>query len=322
MTNAALDLSAVGLATALATAAGLVNAAERSVDVTLTECGELDAETVEMVVALELEEQPVGAPAGSAALTVEVVCRPDGIVINADDPLTGKRLEREIPAIESDEAEPERVVALAASQLFRASWLELGALEESGGGLKNEQPDDGAEPDGGTSDLGEVTVEGGARLRALGELLPVAHVGLRGGGTLGAGLGLYGLAAFEYGWVSREIGTAKAYSAWLGLELSHRWSLTQTVSIELGGSLSVGYARLIGESSDDRVITGAIDGLTGEVALLAGPVFYPGDIIVIAIDVQGGYSVSNPKGTVDRGADVSTGGIWVGAMLRVGMRIG
>ncbi|MEM9460869.1 MAG: hypothetical protein AAGF11_42290 [Myxococcota bacterium] len=57
-------------------------------------------------------------------LTVQLECAPARMTITVVDPLTRKRLSRDIPAPE-DAPGRERVVALAISQLFAASWLEL-----------------------------------------------------------------------------------------------------------------------------------------------------------------------------------------------------
>jgi hypothetical protein len=57
-------------------------------------------------------------------LEVGLRCAGERLTITVLDPLTRKRLERDVPA-PAPEPGRERVVALAVSQLFAASWLEL-----------------------------------------------------------------------------------------------------------------------------------------------------------------------------------------------------
>ncbi len=86
-------------------------------------CGALDLAEVERVLALELahllsEKSSVTLP------KVRITCAGAEMRIRVDDPVTGKTLERTLP-MPTEPKGRERTMALAISQLFLTSWLEL-----------------------------------------------------------------------------------------------------------------------------------------------------------------------------------------------------
>lgn len=60
-----------------------------------------------------------------------VECEGDTVLLWINDPLTRKRIQRKVEAPPPAHPEPERLIALTLAQLYRASWLELIAEDES-----------------------------------------------------------------------------------------------------------------------------------------------------------------------------------------------
>lgn len=282
--------------------------------VTTWDCPALNPAEVERLFDFEINRGgaiPTGEP---ITLSMGVWCEPDGVRISTHDQLTGKRLERTIPPIPKG-AEPARVVALAASQLLRASWLELVMPAQPSAAAWAPSEDRTPSQVGGS-----FGVEGGARFRSLGGLLPVGHVGLRGGGVIGTGLILHGNAAFEYGAISRHLGSVSAYAIWIGLDLGYRFAIASFLGFDVEGGGGGGYVLLSAKRAGADVVAHDVDGLTGEIGLRAGPVFSIGASFLISIVLQGGYTIDNPVGRVDGESDVSIGGFSAGALLGLGLR--
>ena len=289
-------------------------------------CDDMDTDRVAELVALELASA-FGTSEHGLALSVTIVCKPDELKIDVLDPVTEKNVGRKYPALTPDENEPERAVALVAAQLFVVSWLELlvPQRKQSTGDVAPEAVEDARIAASNSIELpaprGEISAFGGLRLRALPDLVPVARVGLLGGGEVTGGWSLFGLAAFEYGRASRAIGNADLIGLWLGFGAVQRWQISPFLSYEAGVHLSGGYAMLRGKPSDNSDHSDEIDGLTGELEVFVGPILHFGRFVA-AIDVQGGYTLRNPVGTVEGEDDVSVGGFWVGVSLRLGLLLG
>ena len=116
-------LASVTLAAWLVAAAPAPEAAPSRVVVQAEGCEGLAPEEVGRVLDLELSMVTTEIRSGPP-LEVGLACAGERLTITVLDPLTRKRLERDVPA-PAPEPGRERVVALAVSQLFAASWLEL-----------------------------------------------------------------------------------------------------------------------------------------------------------------------------------------------------
>jgi len=106
------------------------SAGDLGVSITQEGCGELDLAEVERLIGIEIQGM-VEAEERGGDLDVQIVCEPGGVSISSTDAETGHQLERVTPALAEDEAQPERVIALAASQLLLASWREVQDLREA-----------------------------------------------------------------------------------------------------------------------------------------------------------------------------------------------
>jgi hypothetical protein len=100
--------------------------AESDFDVEIHGCDRVDAAMLEQLLALELK-LVVSQAATQRRYRVELRCDEAETVIGVEDPLTDKRLERRLPVLAPNDPDPARTVAIAASQLFVASWAEFGS---------------------------------------------------------------------------------------------------------------------------------------------------------------------------------------------------
>jgi len=302
--------------------AGLLSAEGLDMTVEQTGCQGLDQDRLERLIATEIRNT-FGSSSPALALSVTIECSDDGIDIGIFDRLSGERLTKSFPTFSPDEEEPERTLALAVTQLLALSNEEPVEPGSPRGAEPDEQPADsgaGGVEGGGDGIVGrriEISVLGGVRFRALGELLPTLHVSLQGGGELVGDLILFGLAGFEYGRAEREIGHVNAYSVWMGLGICQRWPISNLLTFEVGAALSGGYVMLKGATKVDQDIAGYADGATGDFGVFFGPLFEIGSLL-IAFDVEAGYTIENPVGTVDDEDDVTIGGFWIGAVIKLG----
>jgi len=300
---------AVMLAHATATSAGGFAS-----QVSIEGCESLDEDNLQRLVDLEINSGRNVESDGATVVVIAVECGEHGVRIIIADPLTRKRSERVLPDMVPNEVDPDRVVALAASQLLRVSWLELvmPVLPET----LAPPPADEAQPRRAL-----ISVEAGARVRALGNALFAGRAGLGAGGGDDIGWNPRGMLAFEYGSASREIGLASVYSFWAGLGLIYGFALTAALSFEVGVDLAAGLVLMSGESADETIITHDVRGFTGEIAGRLGPVFPIGEALRLALVLEGGYTLRSPIGRVEGDNEVTAGGPFVGLCLRLGFLI-
>lgn len=297
--------------------------------VEVTECGALDAGEVERLLRIELlvvtQEIRSGPP-----LEVALRCAAPTMSIAVADPLTGKRLSRDVP-LPPEEPGRERVVALAIAQLFAASWLELLLPSPPVEPELAPTPVPSAKAEPRAVEAARVLVRervekrprsiavafgGIVRGRAL-EAEPV----LMGGGELDL-RGWFGNAAIvlrlgaEAGSARRAQGSVRALVllASLGaagrLRLAPRWDLGGVVLV--GG----GVGRLRGDPSQPGVPTGTATAFTGALVAGAGPRLRLGRV-ALELDAELGGMLRAPQGIVASGRAVTPGGLFAGAALRV-----
>lgn len=302
------------------------SASEEQIEVVARECGMLDAAEVTRLLRIELlavtQEIRSGPP-----LEVELRCTFPTMTIAVSDPLTGKRLARDVP-LPADEPGRERVVALAIAQLFAASWLEL---------LLPSEPAPAETVPVPTTPTPEPAAVAAARTDARKRVRPrsiaVAFGGvvrgraleaapmLTGGGELDL-RGWFGDAAivvrvgFEAGSARRPQGNVRALAV-LGsigaagrVHLGDRWDLGGLVLV--GG----GVGRLRGDPSQPGVESGGIVAGTGQLMVGGGPRLRLGRI-ALELDAELGGMLRTPKGDVAGQRSVTLGGLFVGGALRL-----
>lgn len=317
---------------------------EATLAVEARRCEGLSVAEVERLLALELTT--VAETGGIAeALTIDLDCRDDVIEIAVRDPVTRKRLAREIPAPSTGAAGRERMVALAISQLFVASWLELLMPAD-------ERPKPEPEVDPGAvaaaRDVAETRVE--PRRRHTGTLslgvgsrfhrldddpLPVVRAGLDGIAWLHPNWGLLVNASYEGGLARRSVGNVRVDALLLGAGAAVRWPADRHLLALLATvSLEAGYLRFAGEPRGDAVAGPPTDGMGGGVGLEVGPCVRAG-LLRASLLGSVGFMLRRPEALVARSSTqvgdtttydfedpVSLGGVWAGATLRLGLELG
>jgi hypothetical protein len=305
-------------------------------------CPGIDGREVQRLVELELravtQEVREGPPLG-----VELRCDAGRLTIAVSDPVTGKHLERDIPA-PPDEPGQERVVALAVAQLFAASWLEL---------LIPEAPSDPPEPEPTAAGPApptprhpstvspeavraaqrvartrteparslELMVGTGVRGRSLETTpFPAARIDTEVRGWLSPSIGVIGRVGFDIGQASRTRGQVRTYAVTAGGGLG--WRLRTRRAVGIGGYalLAGGWAHLQGIAARDDVAAASNQGGTGELAVGIGPRVWAGRFRM-DIDAEIGGMLRTPQGTVAGETPVTLGGIWGGVVLRLGAEL-
>lgn len=273
---------------------------------------------------LELEVSTMAKDSGPVpAFTLELACAGGSMRMALFDPTTSKKLERTIPAPAPGEPGRERVVALAASQLLVASWLEL-LLPEQG---KTEpapprQPSSTAKrvasrslqpirPPQGQFELGAV---GGLAWRDLRQPMMLAVGRVAGSYWLSPGFGLRMEAGFEDGTADRSTGSVKVRVSSAGLGLGLRFAMGSTVDLEGSALGSVSYATAEGRPSSDAYRGKSASSITGDFSLRAGPVVKLGPARLGASACVGAMMLS-PKADVAGDHPVRLGGGYFGVMI-------
>lgn len=324
-------LLAVLLSTTRAHAASQPDA--RRVVVRAQRCAELDSAEVGRLLDIELSMVTTEIRSGPP-LQVALRCEPERMTIEVVDPLTRKRLARDIP-MPTPEPGRERVVALAISQLFAASWLELLTATEpppppaddatpppdadalQAARRVAERSTEEPEPTLPRREL-ELLVGAGPRGRALGSAGPLAGGRFEGvlRGWLSPSIGLVAVVGADYAQIYRRLGQVRgvALTAGGGLAWGYRPG-----SVGVGGHvvLAGGWARVRGVPREPGVPAGSNAGLTGEASVGVGPRVRYGRL---RFDVDGevGAMLRPPIGLVEGEAPMTMGGIWAGVVLRLG----
>ena len=324
------------LASALLQASPTPPSASARVVVQAQACEGLDDAEVGRLLDIELTTVTAEIREGPP-LEVSLQCEGSRLTITVIDPLTRKRLARDIPAPASEPGR-ERVVALAISQLFAASWLELLTAEEPPPpppDAPDETPDteaveaarrvaesatgSDAEPPPSPPRPGiELMVGAGARGRALENIarLPAVRTELRLRSWLRPGIGIVAFVGWDFAQDTRRNGRLRGQAATAGTGLA--WAYRPD-AIGIGGALTVagGWARVRGLPSDPNIQSGARDDLTAEAGIGIGPRIRYGRLR-FDLDAELGAMLRSPVGEVTGEVPMSMGGLWAGAVLRLG----
>ncbi len=291
-------------------------------------CPELDAEQIRNIVMIELKtaDYPAWDLSG---LRVTLTCNNRKALIEARDPLTKKSLNRRIALGENDDAN--RVVALAVFQLYKVSWMELlvstpAALDDRQSSADTPKSEDLAIARTVAEEAIEepprrwtLAVGAGGRLRSLGNTVPAAHTQLLFGHQLGAAFGLHVYSAFDFGEAHQQSSDVQFYGWALGGRLAGRLFPHRLVAVEFGVTLSGGYSLLKGSAKALGLSQHTIGGFTGEGMLHFGPGL-AFDALIVTLELEGGYGIKNPVGSVAGDDPVTIGGFLIGAALKLNFR--
>lgn len=283
-----------------------------------------------------------GAIPALPPVRVEFRCEVDQVEIRIEDPVTEKAVSRTTPAPAVDDPERERVLGMAATQLVIASWLELLVRVPVAAPVI----DATMEADPGSGAAGTPSPRQTARAIAeaaipqspppVPRLRPNAiSIGL---GPRVRGAVLTGGAALQYGrlldpnWqilveggaeggrVQRSLGRVDALVARLGAGARYRSRPVGDLRFDAVATAHVAYVDLRGLTDDSRVKTGRAWGVSGDFAGAVGPTVDTPRLRA-GLLLEAGYLVSGPEARVRGDATVQLHGPWVGAQLRVGVRL-
>jgi hypothetical protein len=300
-----------------------------NVVVTTEGCGDLDATEVARVLDLELRSVTAEIRTGPP-LSVRLQCRADRLSIAVEDPLTRKELRRDVPA-PAPEPGRERIVALAVSELFSASWLELlttpPPTEEVA--VPADAPSPPAPAVAAATRIAETRTRptrgidllagAGVRGRGLESGEPFAALRVDAGvrAWLSGRLGLAAQLGWDFGQSARAFGRVRGHV--LGAAGGLAWRVRPRPVIGVGGNVLVGvaWASLAGVAAEPGARAGRTSGVTGELTGSIGPRLAYRRFRV-DLDAELGAMLRSPVGDVIGGADVTMGGVWLGLVLRLG----
>jgi len=285
-------------------------------------CGEVDRDEIERLVALDLasviEERKAPFP------PARVVCDGAKMKIVVDDPVTAKHLERELPAPIGKGRE--RTFALAISQLYLTSWLELAMRPPS----EPVGPPKDAPGSRAARTIAAKKVEPAPTWSAdamLGiSLRSRAGLGLddlagvfRASAYLPNGLGAFILASTESLRVARDRGNVDVTFDSIGVGGAYRSHQTLAFDARVGAHLV--FARVDGRPSGDRTVASGGSGTALDLALAAGPTLIAGPFR-IGVEGQLGYLVPGVTAEVRSEEPVHLHGLWFGGGVHVGLGLG
>ncbi|MDP9037214.1 MAG: hypothetical protein M3O50_20645 [Myxococcota bacterium] len=292
-----------------------------AVEVETIHCPRLRSERIEQLLRLELTTL-VPVVSELPTLRVAFSCTDGSVRITLTDPVTIKDVTRDASLGASPD--PERALALAASELFLASWAELlipsvadDPRVPAAAAVVAKQAVERVVPPRPTPPSLAIDVQAIGRDRHLSA--PILTVGgaLRVGRARCPGPGVFADAGWEKGSASRALGRVDVTAAVLGL--GARWCL-QIADGQLGISAAVAaaYVSLQGVPSLPSFYGAHYDGLTAEAR---GGI--DANVTLRSVRVGGailaGALAPGPAGHVDGGTTVRFDGPWIGAALFAGL---
>lgn len=299
-----------------------------SIEVSTQDCDSLDAAEIGRLLALELDEVVPRMRSGPP-LRIDLACAPPLLGIAISDPITDKRMAREVP-LPPDELGRERVVAIAIAQLFAASWLELLLPPSPPETRVTSEP---RPPD--------VAIEAARDTAAASVNQPRRSIAILVGGTVrarslersptpwgGAELDIrpwFGRAApvFRLGFEATShrhaFGTVRMWLASAGVGGAVQVPLRSRWSFGAVAVASAALGRVRGVASRPDVPDGSTTAATAQLGAGFGPRVTAG-AAVFELDVGLGGTLRQPVGIVEGGELSTPGGLWAGGELRVGVQ--
>jgi hypothetical protein len=321
-TTARAEPVSAGAVSAQAPSGSATQDARSQVKVATTGCGELRPERVEELLRLEIatlvpvvEELP--------PLDVDLLCSGSQVRVTLRDPVTVKVVSRDVWLGAS--ADPERALALAASELFLASWAELliapRPREETRGtdsaAVVAKEAVERALPQlpVGRSLAIDLSVVG--RDRHVSAPLPTLGATIRFGQAAADQHQLFAEAGWEMGTVRRPIGRVDVDATAVGAGM--RWTgRLGSAALGMSGAVSGVYVSLQGVSASPEAFGAHYGGFTVQAA---GAVDASVTLRALRLGVaaQVGFLAPGPVGLVDGGQSVRLDGVWAGASCFVGL---
>lgn len=287
-------------------------------------CGALDTGEVGRLLTLELaslttpvEEVP--------PFSLQVSCAGSTMTISLFDPATSKRVERVIPAPAESDPGRERVLALAASQLVVASWLELLVPDPPVAGpapVPAKRPSPAARhaaatalsPSSGSESSTELGVVGGVVWRDRRAPFALVSGGLKASQWYTPRWGAGVETRFEAGRAHRATGSIDAHLAAADLGVAARIPVVNRVDIEAALRVGVAYLVITGNPRSGEYRGRSASAYSGQAGLGLGPVLHVGKARLGARAELGALLVA-PRGGVAGDRPVQLQGLSAGALL-------
>jgi hypothetical protein len=284
-------------------------------------CDDLDVSETERLLRVELAVVAARAERPRAP-SVSIACTHATLHIEISDPLTQAKRALDVPAPPRAPGR-ERTVALAASQLFLSSWLEM-IVQTRPPPPEPKREQRAVEPVSSAAPPlrlhYELAFGGLMRLRNVSKAFATLGPELHFGVVTPAHwlLGVHALG--EFGSASRSMGTIQLSTFGAGAEGGHRWGSERwAFDAELGLSWSLIHAR--GKPNAESVQGASAQGSALDVALSAGPVLIVEPFVLKAV-AEFGATAPGVLLRVANDAPVRDSGVWLGAALLVGLRLG
>ena len=293
--------------------------------VALADCSDLDAQEIGRLLVLELEAltgqaQPAQLP------PVRLTCHDASIRVAVDDPVTGKTLARDVPAPAAEDPTRDRIVALAVSELFLSSWLELLLPPETRGAPRPASAPEvvAARPTARQRveilpTRWELELRGGVRWRSPSDPYLGYQPSLLGALVFSDWVRWFVAAGLELDRAERERGEVRSRAWGLGAGVGLRAGGNHTLFWDVGALLSGVLVQTRGRSDRADTTESSISGVGGEATLLGGPGLHLGSF-TLCVEAQGGVSVPRFAARVTGEAPVQWGGLWAGAAIGIGVR--
>ncbi len=287
----------------------------------------LDQSELARLVTLELTGV-LDASDRTAHYQVQVSCETTSVLIQLDDPLSRKGVQRRVVAPAADQPEPERVIALTVAQLYRAAWLELASADSAPlppTSPKAPAPTIAAARAVAARKLAwrfepawSLGLAGGVRWRHLPAPFMMPHGELRVLNLATPPLLLSASLSMEAASIERRRGMVSSrllgggFGAGLELFRRRRWFAFSELSVGLA------HVQLQGTDVAASYDAGAISslGVEGSVGLGLG---WSGRSVRVELASRAGVLSGTPVGVVDPDGDVTLNGPWLGAELRFGV---
>jgi hypothetical protein len=290
--------------------------------VATTSCADLRAERIKELLQLEIATL-VPVVADLPPLDVSLSCEGNDVRVALRDQVTLKIVSRDVSL--GGSADPERTLALAASELFFASWTQLlirqRAQERAGAhGLAAPLAKRGGEqamPAGQRAPFLTIDASAIARARHLSQPLPTIGAAVRFGQATGEQHQLFASAGWETGSAERPSGRVNVSATTAGAGM--RWRVRfAKAELGLSGSLSLVYVSIQGVSSSSEYYGARRAGFTAE-ATATIDLGITLKALRLGIAVQGGALAPGPVGLVENAAPVRLDGGWAGVTCFAGL---
>ncbi|HEV3191168.1 MAG TPA: hypothetical protein VGY54_11755, partial [Polyangiaceae bacterium] len=257
---------------------------------------------------------------------VDFRCDGPSVRVTLRDSVTAKWVMRDVVLSAAARVDKERTLALAASELFLASWAELlldrpeeraarppdPVVAAAEGAVRRAVP-------AFANPILEFDVLAQGRERHLSAPIPTLGATLRVGPTKTAGWQIFATGGWEGGAAQRSSGRVSVNAGEAGLGLRWGW-LPGRLRLDAVGSITAMYLSLQGVPASGAFFGATHGGLTAD--------FSAGFEASVALNVlrlgaalAGGYLAPGPVGIVDRGTPVRLDGPWVGATLLCGLAL-